>query len=394
MDNPSDVSFRKLVLRISLRLFLIICVLLFALLFLPSLLRLFLPFILAFIMASVLAPVVSKFTKQMGKIRKFWSMLFVILLILAMTGILIYAGYYLFHELSEIIGSWESIRDSLTETLNRLSDFIGNRGRLTTSQLEEYISDLAQDIIGWMTEKVSSWAPNLVSGVSNIASGIASFVVSLLFFIVGAYFMTADYPGLRRRISDNIPNMIRPHMQHVKTAMGSAMFGYLRAQLILSGTVSLIIFIALLIYGQRYSLIIALAAGIIDLIPFFGSGVVLIPWAAISLLWGTYSKALFLILLSLGLFLFRKLAEPKVVGNQTGLSPLVSLISIYVGMRIGGVVGMILVPIFCMIVVGLYRLDFFTPTINDFKLLFHRIIEVASIPDVPSINTNDSEHSE
>ena len=79
------------------------------------------------------------------------------------------------------------------------------------------------------------------------------------------------------------------------------------------------------------------------------------------------------------LFLFRKLAEPKVVGNHTGLNPLISLISIYVGMKLGGVLGMILAPIVCMIFVSLHGVGFFDPTVEDFKMLFHRIIDAATL---------------
>ena len=114
--------------------------------------------------------------------------------------------------------------------------------------------------------------------------------------------------------------------------------------------------------------------------PFFGSGAVLVPWGVIMLLLGNFQKGLFLLALALALFIFRKLAEPKVVGNQTGLSPLLSLISIYVGMKLGGVIGMILCPILCMVVIGLYGMDFFTPTIIDFRLLFGRIFDAARMP--------------
>lgn len=154
--------------------------------------------------------------------------------------------------------------------------------------------------------------------------------------------------------------------------MGTAMFGYLKAQLILSGVVTLIIFISLLFWGQNYALIIAIICGIIDLIPFFGSGTILIPWAVVELFLGHYGKTLFLLILSLSLFLFRKLAEPKVVGNQTGLSPLLSLISIYVGMKIGGVIGMILAPILCMIIISLYGRRVFRPHVTGFSNAGHK----------------------
>lgn len=376
----SEVPIKKLLLRIALRFSLIVSLLLFISLLLPKLLNLFLPFVLAFFTASLLAPLVRRVSKKMGTVRKFWAMLFILLLILSLTGILVYAGYYLFSQIRDLLGSWQSIQASTTELLDSLSAFFA-RGTLTSTELEEYALDLIQRLLSWLTEAVSSWAPNVVSGVGNFASGIASFVLSLLFFMVGAYFMTADYPNLRAKISNWVPSSIRPHMHHIKDAMGTATFGYLKAQLILSSIVTLIIFISLLIWGQAYSLIIAIVCGIIDIIPFFGSGTILVPWAIIELFVGNYKKTIFLLCLSLVLFFFRKLAEPKVVGNQTGLSPLVSLISIYAGMKLGGVVGMILCPILCMIILSLYRVDFFAPTIQDFRRLASRILNEAKLPD-------------
>lgn len=374
-----QVPFKQLLLRIGLRFFLILALLLFSIFLLPPLLDLFFPFVLAFLAASMLAPLVRKFTKKVGKIWNFWSMLFVLLLILSATGLLVYLGYYLFSQISELIGSWNSIQTNITSILDSISTYLEDHVSLTSTDVEEYALDALQKGLSWITEKLSTWAPNVVSGVSNLASGIANFLISLLFFIVGAYFMTSDYPNLREHITSHIPKIIQPHMHHIKAAMGTAMFGYLKAQLILSGIVTLIIFISLLIFGQNYAIIIAIICGIIDLIPFFGSGTVLIPWAIVELFLGHYPKVLFLLILAFVLFLFRKLAEPKVVGNQTGLSPLLSLISIYVGMKLGGVIGMILAPILCMIVISLYRVGFFDPTILDFRMLFQRIVDTAKI---------------
>lgn len=392
MNTPNPVPMKTLLLRIGLRLLLIIAVLLCLTLLVPPLLDLFLPFILAFLAATLLAPLVQKIARRVGG-WNFWSMLFVVLMLLAATGILVYAGYYLISQIIDLIHSWASIRDGLTNMLEQISIFLSTNVHFTYTDTEAYILNFVQEGLNWITGKVSTWAPSVVIGVGNLASGIASFVVSLLFFIVGAYFMTADYPGLRKKLISWVPDIIRPHMRHVKEATGSAMFGYLRAQLILSGVVTLIIFIALLLYGQSYSLLIAIACGIIDVMPFFGSGAVLVPWGVIMLLLGNFQKGLFLLALALALFIFRKLAEPKVVGNQTGLSPLLSLISIYVGMKLGGVIGMILCPILCMVVIGLYGMDFFTPTITDFRLLFGRIFDAARMPTPEATDASHTSES-
>ena len=386
----SSVPTKKLILRISLRLVLIVAVLLCLGLIVPPLLGLFLPFLLAFVAATLLAPLVQKFAKRVGG-WNFWSMLFVVLMLLAVTGILVYAGYYLVSQVTDLIRSWTSIREGITDMLNQVSQFLSNNVHFTSTDTEEYILGHLQDGLSWLTGKISTWAPTVVVGVSNLASGIVSFLISLLFFIVAAYFMTADYPGLRKRLIAWVPDIIRPHMRHVKEAAGSAMFGYLRAQLILSGVVLVIVFVALLIFRQPYSLLIAIATGIIDIMPFFGSGAILVPWGVICLLVGNLKKAVFLLILAFALFLFRKLAEPKVVGNQTGLSPLLSLISIYVGMKLGGVAGMILCPIACMVVIGLYGMGFFTPTIQDFRMLFGRVLEAARLPGEARDSGEDSE---
>ena len=379
MNQANQVPLKQLLLRIGLRFLLMIALILFVTLLLPPLLNLFFPFVLAFFAATLLAPLVGKFTKKVGKIWNFWSMLLVILLLLLVSGILVFLGYYLFRQISDLIGSWSSIQENYTNILRSISNYINAHMSVDAPDLEQYVFQSIQRALDWVTEQISSWAPNVVSGVGNLASSIASFLISLLFFIVGAYFMTSDYHQIKERVSSHIPHVIKPQMRQIKAATGSATFGYLKAQLILSGIVTLVIFLCLLIWGENYALIIALVCGIVDFIPIFGSGAILVPWAVVELFLSHYSKSVFLLIIAFGLFLFRKLAEPKVVGNQTGLPALVSLISIYVGMKLWGVLGMILVPILCMIVSSLYGVGFFDPTIQDFKMLFHRILEDARI---------------
>ena len=116
-----------------------------------------------------------------------------------------------------------------------------------------------------------------------------------------------------------------------------------------------------------------------DFFPFFGSSVILVPWAIVAFLQGDWVCTVFLLALTFVLFLFRKLAEPKVVGDQTGLHPLLSLMSMYVGMKLSGILGMILMPILWMAAISLYRVGFFDPTIQDFRLLAARIGERARL---------------
>ena len=108
--------------------------------------------------------------------------------------------------------------------------------------------------------------------------------------------------------------------------------------------------------GQSYALLLALGLAVLDFIPILGAGTVMIPWAVVELLVGDYFRAVVVIVIWGAVALFRRVAEPKFVGDQTGLSPFLSLVSIYVGMRLAGVVGMILGPVVTLVALNLLGL--------------------------------------
>ena len=96
-----------------------------------------------------------------------------------------------------------------------------------------------------------------------------------------------------------------------------------------------------------------------DFIPIIGAGTVMVPWAFVALFTGDFTAAVELMAIWGVIALFRRVMEPKFVGNQTGLSPILSLFSIYVGMKIAGVLGMILGPICTLVILNLAGLGIF-----------------------------------
>ncbi len=131
--------------------------------------------------------------------------------------------------------------------------------------------------------------------------------------------------------------------------------GYLKAQLLLSLGVFCILLLGFLITGQRYAFLMALGLAVIDFIPLLGAGTVMVPWAGIALLTRQFTLSVEIIVIWGVIAVYRQVAEPKIVGDQTGLPPILSLISIYVGMKTGGVIGMIVGPILALIGLNLVR---------------------------------------
>ena len=123
---------------------------------------------------------------------------------------------------------------------------------------------------------------------------------------------------------------------------------------------SSIIFPALLIAGQEYAFLLALLVAFLDFIPLLGASTLFIPWGILEMLGGNLFYGMFLIALSWSFFFIRRILEPKVMGTQTGLHPLVALMSIYAGWRMFGVLGAIVGPIGVMVILNLIAANLLT----------------------------------
>lgn len=161
---------------------------------------------------------------------------------------------------------------------------------------------------------------------------------------------------------------VRGFLGRVRDVAVAAFGGYVKAQLILSIGVFFILLIGFALIGQSYALLLAFLLAVMDFIPIIGAGTAMVPWAVVDVVMGDYRKALELMVIWGIICLFRRVAEPKVVGNQTGLSPILSLVSIYVGMRLAGVLGMILGPVALLIVINIVKMDVFSGVHRDISL--------------------------
>jgi sporulation integral membrane protein YtvI len=125
--------------------------------------------------------------------------------------------------------------------------------------------------------------------------------------------------------------------------------GFVRAQLTLIGMTFIIVLIGLLILKVKYAFLIAFIIGFVDLIPYLGTGFVFFPWIIVSFLIGAKNLAIGLIILYVLVVIQRNIIEPKVLSSNIGLDPLSTLIAIYLGFAIFGVLGLIIGPVMLII---------------------------------------------
>ena len=170
---------------------------------------------------------------------------------------------------------------------------------------------------------------------------------------MASYFITADYPRIRFLVTDRMPKPVRAFFSDFRRIFVEAFGGYIKSQLILSLGVFCILTVGFLMTHQPYGLLLAFLLSVLDFIPIIGAGTVMVPWAFAALFTGDFAAAVELMAIWGAIALFRRVLEPKVVGDQTGLSPILSLVSVYVGMKLAGVLGMVFGPVLLLVALNL-----------------------------------------
>ena len=338
----------------------------------PPLLSLFMPFVLAFVAAWLLNPLVRGIQKRLGAPRKLLSLL-LILLILAVAGGLVTAFVWnIVSELISLANNWSAILEAVQAGMDAVSRFFSRFMALLPTQINAAVDTALRDLSSHLLSWLSRTLPDLVSAAALRTTGVArrvpSFAVAAVVFLMGSYYITADYPHIRFLVSSRFSGRARRFLTEVRAAAMSAFGGYVKAEFILSVGVFLILLTGFTLAGQPYGLLLAFLLAVLDFIPIVGAGTVMVPWAVVDLCLGNLRQAVELMVIWGVIALFRRVGEPKIVGDQTGLPPVVSLISIYVGMRLAGVLGMILAPVVCMVFLNICRLGVFTPVLEDLRL--------------------------
>lgn len=358
----------RLWVRLGIRLLLAVGIVLILRYLVPPLLSLLMPFVLALVTAWLLNPVVKGLQRRLGLSRGVLSLFLILLAFAAAGGILFGLGYSLFSEVSALLDNWEGSWDTLQTGADALGAGLDKLLAYLPAEVETFVNENLDQLWSAFSGWVSSVVPMVGTWAGSIAMGVPSFVVALIVFIMAAYFITADYPRYRFLMADRLPPEVRSFVAHVKhTALG-AFAGYVRAEVIISAGVFAILLVGFLLIGQPYAVLLALLLAVLDFIPIIGSGTVMVPWAVIDLVTGSWTHALGLLVVWGIICVFRRVAEPKAVGSQTGLSPILSLISMYVGMRLAGVLGMILGPIVCLVAINVARTGIFDGLVADLAL--------------------------
>lgn len=294
-----------------------------------------LPFILAFLTAKLLEPAIKLLTERFRMKRGFAAAACSLVFLLLIIAIIWFAAGKIFTELTEFTAKLPEILAGIQPLLDgftaRLSGFLPD-GWL--QKLTEQGSGLVSGILGKLL--------SFISGCAGCAPDILLFTVT---YAVSIFFMSAGFHVISDFLLRQLPEKARRKIPEILSGISGTFGKWLRAQLILMGITFLELTAGLMILHVSYAALFSLLIAFIDALPVFGAGTVLIPWAAYALLTGDSGLCIGLIVLYGAVSTVRNCLQPKIIGSQMGLHPLATLMSMYIGYKAVGVLGMIIFPV-------------------------------------------------
>lgn len=336
----------------------------------PPLVSLFAPFLPAFFVAWALSPAVRWLHESFGLSRQLSTIALLVLALAALGALVWWVVGAAVGEVSALAGDWEGLLASLQGLADDLAARFSRGMALLPLSIQKAAQLLTQRLFDWLEVSIPRFLSTGMDYAANVAKALPSFAVASVVFVMASYFLTADFPRLRSAVADKLPEGPRSFCSQVKQSASAGFGGYIKAQLILSIGVFFILLGGFLLVRQPYFLLLALALAVLDFIPILGSGTVLVPWAVADVVLGDYRHALGLMAVWGLVTLFRRVGEPKILGDQTGLPPLLSLASVYAGMKLAGIAGMILGPVLCLVAINLIRSGVLSRSLADLRLAF------------------------
>ena len=313
--------------RLAAKLF---CIIVFTALavILPVLaIKILFPFILSALFCSLIIPVARRISGFTHINEKACRVILLVASFTALSALIFGTARSLYSEISELLQS--IYNKEVTFEIPRLFE-----------------SDMGEPIVSLLTYLLAA----LGNAVGKLIAAAVSTAPSAMLFGI-AFFMSSFYFCFDlEKIQDLISNEAHKCLASVKKVISRVVVGYFRAYLILFALTFAISFAGLVMLGRKYALTAAFGIALVDMLPVLGTGAVLVPWSLSLLLTGKFGVGVGMAVLWMIISIIRGAAEPQIIGDRIGISPLISLVAAYAGFRLFGVVGMILFPMTASVV--------------------------------------------
>ena len=307
------------------------------------------PFLLGILLALAAEPLVHTLQRIPKLPRPAASVIGVgIALVIAVLLVLTLCAFLL-RELGSLAGVLPDLEDTAITGLSSLEEWLTDLAQKAPKGISPILTQGVEGIFSngnALLDEVISW---LLALASTILKALPDSALGLGTWIVSSFMLSSRLPKIRRWISSHLPEAWHEkYLPHLKTLKKTAL-GWLLAQAKLASVTFGVLSVGFFILQISHPLLWAAVVCLVDILPILGTGTVLIPWSLVCFLQGNNLQAIGLLAVYGVASLLRSILEPRLVGKQLGLDPLVSLIAFYTGYQLWGILGMIFAPILAVV---------------------------------------------
>lgn len=323
------------------------------------------PFIIAFILAYALQRPIKWAKKKLHlKSHGIISFLLVLLVVCVVFGVLSIAVLVLFNELKDFASylttQFSSIDDLIVTLENYAMGVIVRLPESLRGTVGDYVTNAFDSLGKGQAELDLSMLSAPLSGAWSVVKSLPSTILSVVVAVVSCFFMASDYDKVKELVLGFFSESKRKSIVKTKRTATKAITKLLKAYVTIMAITFAEMFLGLFllkligVYDGSYIAIISFVTCIIDIIPVLGTGTVLIPWAVYNLIFGNFGMGIGLLVIYAVITVIRQVVEPKLVANQAGLPAIVTIMAMFLGVRIFGAFGIILLPFTVIILKLLY----------------------------------------
>lgn len=310
----------------------------------------YMPFLVAFIISLMIEPAIKFIMRKMKLTRRTSSIIIFVIVSLIILGTLSWLIITLFSESSSLLQGLNDYFDkAYIQFQNLISTFNFDKIHLSNEVL-----GVIENSTGDFLTNISTWLRNSLTGLINIVTSLPSIAICIGITVVALYFICVDKIYIIDQIEYHLPKVwVKKLTTHLKDLI-QTLGGYLKAE----ATLILVSFVISLIglyileftgFNVQYPLLMALAIGFVDALPILGSGTVMIPWAILCAINGDINLGIAIIVLLIIMSVVRQVLEPKLVSKNIGVHPIFTLIAMYTGFKVIGIMGLLIGPIILII---------------------------------------------
>ncbi len=301
------------------------------------------PLVVAFITALILNPLVRLLQKKVRLSRKA-SVTIIFLLFLLIVGV---AGTFI---VTKTVTQVVNFAEDVPSHINKLNEIYKD----WEADLEQYTDNLPSEFVNQVSESIEQNLVNLsttakekitLDRIAQIVAQVPQYLISFLVYLIALFLFMLELPILKAKTYNLMTTQTAKKVSFMNKRLSHVILGFFKAQFLVSLLILAGSLIGLFLIVPEVAIVMSLIIWVVDIIPIIGSVIVLGPWALIMLLAGDVSTGIQLSILAIILLAIRRIVEPKVMGRHIGLSPLATLIAMFIGLKLLGILGFILGPL-------------------------------------------------